>query len=187
MTFSTIITIATVDGPRDTRGELVGHDVAIHLTTGRDPNTPAFTLSHLPTGRGLIRSGDRELLKRVGETLEKIVPREILQLTEHDQVEAQMPQPVVDWLKHCHCEGWTEPPSLNGDHASPGRTKMPKPKTFKARPVAQKIVRQLAQSMTPENRRAFHEGLRVATVDHVTDALALAFEAGKGGCVFSKD
>lgn len=64
---------------------------------------------------------------------------------------------------------------------------MPKPKTYKARPAAQKVVRELALSMTPENRKAFHEGLRVATVDNVACALEAAFTAGKLGCNFSKD
>lgn len=64
---------------------------------------------------------------------------------------------------------------------------MPKPKTFKAGPIANRIVRQLVQSMTPENRKAFHEGLRVATKEQIADALSEAFEAGKGGCVFSKE
>lgn len=64
---------------------------------------------------------------------------------------------------------------------------MPKAKTYKARTEAQRMVRQLAQSMTPENRKAFHEGLRVATVDHVADKLQEAFQAGAGGCVLSAD
>lgn len=65
---------------------------------------------------------------------------------------------------------------------------MPNPKKYKARPAAHKIVRELAQSMTPENRKkAFHEGLRVATVDNITNSLEDAFKAGAGGCVFSKD
>lgn len=58
---------------------------------------------------------------------------------------------------------------------------------FKAGPIAQRIIRQLAQSMTPENRKAFHEGLRVATKEHIADALSEAFEAGKGGCAFARD
>lgn len=41
--------------------------------------------------------------------------------------------------------------------------------------------------MTPENRKAFHEGLRVATKEHIADALSEAFEAGKGGCAFARD
>lgn len=60
-------------------------------------------------------------------------------------------------------------------------------KTFKAGPIANRIVRQLVQSMTPENRKAFHEGLRIATKEQIADALEEAFVAGKGGCVFSKD
>lgn len=64
---------------------------------------------------------------------------------------------------------------------------MPKPKTYKARPAAQRVVRQLAQSMTPENRKAFHEGLRVATVDHIAGVLEEAFCAGRDGGVFSKE
>lgn len=64
---------------------------------------------------------------------------------------------------------------------------MPKQKTFKAGQEAHKIVRQLAQSMTPENRKAFHEGLRVATKEHITVVLQGAFDAGKGGCEFSRD
>lgn len=63
---------------------------------------------------------------------------------------------------------------------------MPK-KTFKAGPIAQRIVRNLAQSMTPENRKAFHEGLRVATKEQITDALEEAFFAGVDGCCFVND
>lgn len=64
---------------------------------------------------------------------------------------------------------------------------MAKQKTFKAGTVANKLVRLLVQSMTPENRKAFHEGLRVATKDSITDALEEAYCAGKEDCLFSKD
>lgn len=64
---------------------------------------------------------------------------------------------------------------------------MPKPKKFKAGPLAQKAVRELVQSMTPENRKAFHEGLRVAHRERLEDVICQAFEAGQNGCEFSVD
>lgn len=60
-------------------------------------------------------------------------------------------------------------------------------RTYKAGTAANKIVRQIVQSMTPENRRAFHEGLRVATKEHVQDALEEAFCAGSEGCAYSEN
>lgn len=64
---------------------------------------------------------------------------------------------------------------------------MPRPKTYKCRTEAQRMVRQLVLSMTPENRKAFHEGLRVVTVDHVASKLEEAFSAGSNGGLLSKE
>jgi hypothetical protein len=57
---------------------------------------------------------------------------------------------------------------------------------FNATAVANRVVTLLVKSMTPENRRAFHEGLRVAHKAAVTDALRAAFEAGRNNpdCTF---
>ena len=50
---------------------------------------------------------------------------------------------------------------------------------FNANAAANRVVTLLVKSMTPENRRAFHEGLRVAHKAAVADALRDAFEAGR--------
>lgn len=57
---------------------------------------------------------------------------------------------------------------------------------FNATAVANRVVTLLVKSMTPENRRAFHEGLRVAHKAAVTDALRDAFYAGRDNpdCTF---
>jgi len=185
----TRVTITTDTGPLDIHGTVIGDDIlAVHETIRRKlsvaPLAP-FTLSHLPTGYALIRGYTETVLVKVGKALVTLVP-DVLALNDRKQITAQMPGLVVDWLWHCHRDGWMEPPSLNGAVA-PREKIMPKQKTFKAGPAAQKIVRQLVQSMTTENRKAFHEGLRVATKDHIANALLEAFDAGKGGCLFSQD
>jgi len=58
---------------------------------------------------------------------------------------------------------------------------MARKKQYRASTEAQKLVRELVQSMTPENRRSFHEGLRVAFRERLEDALARAHEAGASG------
>lgn len=75
-------------------------------------------------------------------------------------------------------------PKAPKEFTIPWGSKPKAPKKFRAGPAAQKIIRQLVQSMTPENRRAFHQGLRVATREHITVALAEAHEAGREGCEF---
>jgi len=64
---------------------------------------------------------------------------------------------------------------------------MAKKAKYRAGQVAQRLVRELVQSMTAENRRAFHEGLRVAFRERLEDALAEAHEAGADGCEFYCD
>ena len=56
---------------------------------------------------------------------------------------------------------------------------------FNATARANKIVTMLVKAMTPENRRAFHEGLRVVLKADVTNALSDAFTAGRNAdCTF---
>lgn len=123
-----IITIVTDTGPHDIRGAVIGDDIlAVHETISRKLGAALFTLSHLPTGYAVIRGDEESVLVRIGETLLSLVP-DVLALTDPKQIEAQMPKPIVKRLGRCHREGWTEPPSLNGDQESPRRMKMGKTK-----------------------------------------------------------
>lgn len=70
--------------------------------------------------------------------------------------------------------------------AAPKPKKLRAVRKFNATATANKVVTLLVKSMTPENRRAFHEGLRVAHKAAVTDALRAAFDAGRNNpdCTF---
>jgi len=105
----------------DLHGTVIGDDIlVVHETIRRKlsvaPLAP-FTLSHLPTGYALIRGYTETVCVKVGETLLSLVP-DVLALTDPKQITAQMPGLVVDWLWHCHRDGWQEPPSLITDQVA---------------------------------------------------------------------
>lgn len=182
-----LITIATDQGPRELHAFVLdeAETFAVHETTGRLAMRP-WTLTHVPTGRGIVKIADHDDAIRIGHQLLGLARNGEWSSTDPAHIEKAVPGEVKSWLKQCWDARAFVPPSSTAAR-TPQEKKMPKQKTFKAGPIANRIVRNLAQSMTPENRKAFHEGLRVATKDQITDALDEAFRAGAGGCVFSKE
>lgn len=181
-----IVTIETDAGPREVRAVVLDDNetFAVHETTGLHMMRP-WTLSHLPSGRGVVLVASREDAVKIGRHLLRVARNGEWSSWDPANVEAAVPQEVQLWLKDCWDKNAFVPPGPTA--AQPQEKKMPKQKTFKAGPIANRIVRDIVQSMTPENRKSFHEGLRVVARESIAGALSDAFEAGKGGCLFSKE
>lgn len=107
-----IITIATKGGEREVRSEILDADelLAVHRTLhgNRDDGAPEWTLSHLPTGRAVIRVAGRNDAVSIGRTLLSLLTdaaRAAWRSSTPRTVERRTPKRISAWLTRCQEAG----------------------------------------------------------------------------------
>lgn len=120
MSAETIVTVRTVKGPREIRGETLGDELlVVHRTLhgNQDKGAPEWTLSHLPSGYAIVFFAERDDCIATGRALLEQLTDAALRAWRSSRpptVARRTPKAIVEWLKRCHTSGRFVAPETAG-------------------------------------------------------------------------